>query len=148
MEINAEYKYFHSLKRIMKNLDNEISNLIIEKNNLVKVIDTLNIKLKNLTKEIEDEKILSKQILNFEFEKFFELSKQKMNKIIDEKELNKTKLELLTESLKTKYNEQKKYENLLEKSKDKINYANNLSEQKQLDEIAQHKHIKINFNTI
>ena len=145
MEINTEYKQFHSLKRIMKNLDNEISNLIIEKSNLIKIIDKLNIKLKNLTKEVEDEKILSKQILNFEFEKFFELSKQKINKIINEKELNKTKLELLIKNLKVKYDEQKKYENLLEKSKDKINYVNNLTEQKNLDEIAQHKHIKNKF---
>lgn len=145
MEINTEYKQINSLKRIVKNLNNEISNLIIEKNNTVKIIDTLSIKLKNLTKEIENEKILSKQILNFEFGKFFELSKQKMNKIIDEKELSNSKLELLIENLKVKYDEQKKYENLLEKSKDRIDYANNLIEQKHLDEIAQHKHIKNKF---
>ena len=142
IEINTEYKQINSLKRIVKNLNNEISNLIIEKNNTIKIIDTLNIKLKNLIKEIEEEKTLSKQILNFEFGKFFELSKQKMNKIIDEKDLNKSKLELLIEDLKTKYDEQKKYENLLEKSKDRIDYANNLTEQKHLDEISQHRYIQ------
>ena len=63
-------------------------------------------------------------------------------KIIDEKDLNKSKLELLIEDLKTKYDEQKKYENLLEKSKDRIDYANNLTEQKHLDEISQHRHIQ------
>jgi hypothetical protein len=64
IEINTEYKQINSLKRIVKNFDNEISNLIIEKNNTLEIIDELSIKLKNLIKEIEEEKTLSKQILN------------------------------------------------------------------------------------
>ena len=140
MENNAEYRQVKSLKRIIKNLDKEITSLILEKNTLIDVIDILNTKLQNLLTEIEKEKILSKEFLIFEFDKFFELSKIKMQKITEENELNKSQLDLLINTLKEKFDEQKKYENLLEKSNSRIKHLNNLSEQKNLDELAQQRH--------
>ena len=96
MENNAEERQIKSLKRIIKNLDKEIGNLTIEKNTLINVINILNAKLTNLLAEIEEEKKLSKEFLIFEFDKFFELSKTKMQKINEEKDilLNHRKLGL------------------------------------------------------
>jgi flagellar biosynthesis chaperone FliJ len=139
MENNAEEKQIKSLKRIIKNLDKEISNLTIEKNTLINVINILSAKLTNLLAEIEKEKKLSKEFLTFEFDKFFELSKAKMQKINEEKELNISQLNLLIDDLKEKYDEQKKYENLLDKSNSRIKYLHNQNEQKKLDELAQQK---------
>ena len=139
MENNAEERQIKSLKRIIKNLDKEIGNLTIEKNTLINVINILNAKLTNLLAEIEEEKKLSKEFLIFEFDKFFELSKTKMQKINEEKELNISKLNLLIDDLKEKYDEQKKYENLLDKSNSRIKYLHNQNEQKKLDELAQQK---------
>ncbi len=139
MENNAEERQIKSLKRIIKNLDKEIGNLIIEKNTLINVINILNAKLTNLLVEIEEEKKLSKEFLIFGFDKFFELSKTKMQKINEEKELNISQLNLLIDDLKEKYDEQKKYENLLDKSNSRIKYLHNQNEQKKLDELAQQK---------
>ena len=139
MENNAEERQIKSLKRIIKNLDKEICNLTIEKNTLINVINILNAKLTNLLAEIEEEKKLSKEFLIFEFDKFFELSKTKMQKINEEKELNISQLNLLIDDLKEKYDEQKKYENLLDKSNSRIKYLHNQNEQKKLDELAQQK---------
>ncbi|WHA05520.1 hypothetical protein N3Z17_03165 [Candidatus Bandiella numerosa] len=139
MENNAEERQIKSLKRIIKNLDKEIGNLTIEKNTLINVINILNAKLTNLLAEIEEEKKLSKEFLIFEFDKFFELSKTKMQKINEEKELNISQLNLLIDDLKEKYDEQKKYENLLDKSNSRIKYLHNQNEQKKLDELAQQK---------
>ena len=139
MENNAEERQIKSLKRIIKNLDKEIGNLTIEKNTLINVINILNAKLKNLLAEIEEEKKLSKEFLIFGFDKFFELSKTKMQKINEEKELNISQLNLLIDDLKEKYDEQKKYENLLDKSNSRIKYLHNQNEQKKLDELAQQK---------
>ena len=139
MENNAEERQIKSLKRIIKNLDKEIGNLTIEKNTLINVINILNAKLTNLLAEIEEEKKLSKEFLIFEFDKFFELSKTKMQKINEEKELNISQLNLLIDDLKEKYDEQKKYENLLDKSNYRIKYLHNQNEQKKLDELAQQK---------
>ena len=116
MEHSAEYRQVKSLKIIIKNLDKEITSLILEKNTLINAIDILNTKLQNLLTEIEQEKILSKEFLIFEFDKFFELSKIKMQKITEENELNKSQLNSLINTLKEKFDEQKKYENLLDKS--------------------------------
>ena len=113
MENNAEYRQVKSLKRIIKNLDKEITSLILEKNTLISAIDILNTKLQNLLTEIEQEKTLSKEFLIFEFDKFFELSKMKMQKITEENELNKSQLDIL---------------------------INNLNEQKNLDELAQQRY--------
>ncbi len=140
MENNAEYRQVKSLKRIIKNLDKEITSLILEKNTLISAIDILNTKLQNLLTEIEQEKTLSKEFLIFEFDKFFELSKMKMQKITEENELNKSQLDILTNNLKEKFDEQKKYENLLDKSNSRIKHFNNLSEQKNLDELAQQRY--------
>jgi|APCry1669189034_1035192.scaffolds.fasta_scaffold41244_2 hypothetical protein len=139
MESNAEERQIKSLKRIIKNLDKEIGNLTIEKNTLINVINILNAKLTNLLAEIEEEKKLSKEFLIFGFDKFFELSKTKMQKINEEKELNISQLNLLIDDLKEKYDEQKKYENLLDKSNSRIKYLHNQNEQKKLDELAQQK---------
>jgi hypothetical protein len=139
MENNAEERQIKLLKRIIKNLDKEIGNLIIEKNTLINVINILNAKLTNLLVEIEEEKKLSKEFLIFGFDKFFELSKTKMQKINEEKELNISQLNLLIDDLKEKYDEQKKYENLLDKSNSRIKYLHNQNEQKKLDELAQQK---------
>ncbi|MBY0580125.1 MAG: hypothetical protein K2P53_00360 [Rickettsiales bacterium] len=139
MENNAEERQIKSLKRIIKNLDKEIGNLTIEKNTLINVINILNAKLTNLLAEIEEEKKLSKEFLIFGFDKFFELSKTKMQKINEEKELNISQLNLLIDDLKEKYDEQKKYENLLDKSNSRIKYLHNQNEQKKLDELAQQK---------
>jgi len=139
MESNAEERQIKSLKRIIKNLDKEIGNLTIEKNTLINVINILNAKLINLLAEIEEEKKLSKEFLIFGFDKFFELSKTKMQKINEEKELNISQLNLLIDDLKEKYDEQKKYENLLDKSNSRIKYLHNQNEQKKLDELAQQK---------
>jgi flagellar biosynthesis chaperone FliJ len=140
MENDAEYRQVKSLKRIIKNLDKEIANLILEKNTLINTIDILNTKLQNLLTEIEKEKTLSKEFLIFEFDKFFELSKIKMQKITEENEFNKSQLDSLINNLKEKFDEQKKYENLLDKSNSKIKYFNNLNEQKNLDELAQQRY--------
>jgi len=140
MENNAEYRQVKSLKRIIKNLDKEITSLILEKNTLISAIDILNTKLQNLLTEIEQEKTLSKEFLIFEFDKFFELSKMKMQKITEENELNKSQLDILINNLKEKFDEQKKYENLLDKSNSRIKHFNNLSEQKNLDELAQQRY--------
>jgi len=140
MENSATYRQVKSLERIIKNLDKEITSLILEKNTLINAIDILNTKLQNLLTEIEKEKILSKKFLIFEFDKFFELSKIKIQKITEENELNKSQLDLLINTLKEKFDEQKKYENLLEKSNSRIKHLNNLSEQKNLDELAQQRH--------
>ena len=139
MENNAEERQIKSLKKIIKNLDKEIGNLTIEKNTLINIISSLNAKLTNLLAEIEEEKKLSKEFLIFEFDKFFELSKTKMQKINEEKELNISQLNLLIDDLKEKYDEQKKYENLLDKSNSRIKYLHNQNEQKKLDELAQQK---------
>jgi flagellar biosynthesis chaperone FliJ len=140
MEYSAEHRQVKSLKRIIKNLDKEITSLILEKNTLITAIDILNAKLKNLLTEIEQEKSLSKEFLIFEFDKFFELSKIKMQKITEENEFNKSQLNSLISTLKEKYDEQKKYENLLDKSTSRIKHFNNLSEQKNLDELAQQRY--------
>lgn len=140
MENNAEYRQIKSLKRIIKNLDKEITSLILEKNTLISAIDILNTKLQNLLIEIEQEKTLSKEFLIFEFDKFFELSKIKIQKITEENELNKSQLDSLINDLKEKFDEQKKYENLLDKSNSRIKHFNNLNEQKNLDELAQQRH--------
>ena len=140
MENNAEYRQVKSLKRIIKNLDKEITSLILEKNTLISAIDILNTKLQNLLIEIEQEKTLSKEFLIFEFDKFFELSKIKMQKITEENELNKSQLNSLINTLKEKFDEQKKYENLLDKSTSRIKHYNNLNEQKNLDELAQQRY--------
>ena len=140
MENNAEYRQVKSLKRIIKNLDKEITSLILEKNTLISAIDILNTKLQNLLIEIEQEKTLSKEFLIFEFDKFFELSKIKIQKITEENELNKSQLDSLINDLKEKFDEQKKYENLLDKSNSRIKHFNNLNEQKNLDELAQQRH--------
>ena len=140
MENNAEYRQVKSLKRIIKNLDKEITSLILEKNTLISAIDILNTKLQNLLIEIEQEKTLSKEFLIFEFDKFFELSKIKIQKITEENELNKSQLDSLINNLKEKFDEQKKYENLLDKSNSRIKHFNNLNEQKNLDELAQQRH--------
>ena len=140
MENNAVYRQVKSLKRIIKNLDKEITSLILEKNTLIDVIDILNTKLQNLLTEIEKEKILSKEFLIFEFDKFFELSKIKIQKITEENELNKSQLDSLINDLKEKFDEQKKYENLLDKSNSRIKHFNNLNEQKNLDELAQQRY--------
>lgn len=113
MENSVEYRQVKSLKRIIKNLDKEITSLILEKNTLISAIDILNTKLQNLLTEIEQEKTLSKEFLIFEFDKFFELSKMKMQKITEENELNKSQLDIL---------------------------INNLNEQKNLDELAQQRY--------
>ena len=139
MENNAEERQIKSLKKIIKNLDKEIGNLTIEKNTLINIISSLNAKLTNLLAEIEEEKKLSKEFLIFGFDKFFELSKTKMQKINEEKELNISQLNLLIDDLKEKYDEQKKYENLLDKSNSRIKYLHNQNEQKKLDELAQQK---------
>ena len=47
MEYSAEHRQVKSLKRIIKNLDKEITSLILEKNTLITAIDILNAKLKN-----------------------------------------------------------------------------------------------------
>ena len=140
MEHSAEYRQVKSLKIINKNLDKEITSLILEKNTLINAIDILNTKLQNLLTEIEQEKILSKEFLIFEFDKFFELSKIKMQKITEENELNKSQLNSLINTLKEKFDEQKKYENLLDKSTSRIKHYNNLNEQKNLDELAQQRY--------
>jgi hypothetical protein len=140
MEHSAEYRQVKSLKIIIKNLDKEITSLILEKNTLINAIDILNTKLQNLLTEIEQEKILSKEFLIFEFDKFFELSKIKMQKITEENELNKSQLNSLINTLKEKFDEQKKYENLLDKSTSRIKHYNNLNEQKNLDELAQQRY--------
>ena len=140
MENSATYRQVKSLERIIKNLDKEITSLILEKNTLINAIDILNTKLQNLLTEIEKEKILSKKFLIFEFDKFFELPKIKIQKITEENELNKSQLDLLINTLKEKFDEQKKYENLLEKSNSRIKHLNNFSEQKNLDELAQQRH--------
>ena len=140
MENSVEYRQVKSLKRIIKNLDKEITNLILEKNTLISAIDILNTKLQNLLIEIEQEKTLSKEFLIFEFDKFFELSKIKIQKITEENELNKSQLDSLINNLKEKFDEQKKYENLLDKSNSRIKHFNNLNEQKNLDELAQQRH--------
>ena len=137
---SAEYRQVKSLKIIIKNLDKEITSLILEKNTLINAIDILNTKLQNLLTEIEQEKILSKEFLIFEFDKFFELSKIKMQKITEENELNKSQLNSLINTLKEKFDEQKKYENLLDKSTSRIKHYNNLNEQKNLDELAQQRY--------
>ena len=62
-----------------------------------------------------------------------------MQKINEEKELNISQLNLLIDDLKEKYDEQKKYENLLDKSNSRIKYLHNQNEQKKLDELAQQK---------
>ena len=107
MENSVEYRQVKSLKRIIKNLDKEITNLILEKNTLISAIDILNTKLQNLLIEIEQEKTLSKEFLIFEFDKFFELSKIKIQKITEENELNKSQLDSLINNLKEKFDEQK-----------------------------------------
>lgn len=140
MENSVEYRQVKSLKRIIKNLDKEITNLILEKNTLISAIDILNTKLQSLLIEIEQEKTLSKEFLIFEFDKFFELSKIKIQKITEENELNKSQLDSLINNLKEKFDEQKKYENLLDKSNSRIKHFNNLNEQKNLDELAQQRH--------
>ncbi len=140
MEHSAEYRQVKSLKIIIKNLDKEITSLILEKNTLINAIDILNTKLQNLLTEIEQEKILSKEFLIFEFDKFFELSKIKMQKITEENELNKSQLNSLINTLKEKFDEQKKYENLSDKSTSRIKHYNNLNEQKNLDELAQQRY--------
>ncbi|MFK7760841.1 MAG: hypothetical protein AB8B46_01780 [Candidatus Midichloriaceae bacterium] len=140
MENSVEYRQVKSLKRIIKNLDKEITSLILEKNTLISAIDILNTKLQNLLIEIEQEKTLSKEFLIFEFDKFFELSKIKIQKITEENELNKSQLDSLINNLKEKFDEQKKYENLLDKSSSRIKHFNNLNEQKNLDELAQQRH--------
>ena len=140
MENSVEYRQVKSLKRIIKNLDKEITNLILEKKTLISAIDILNTKLQNLLIEIEQEKTLSKEFLIFEFDKFFELSKIKIQKITEENELNKSQLDSLINNLKEKFDEQKKYENLLDKSNSRIKHFNNLNEQKNLDELAQQRH--------
>lgn len=140
MENSVEYRQVKSLKRIIKNLDKEITSLILEKNTLISAIDILNTKLQNLLIEIEQEKTLSKEFLIFEFDKFFELSKIKIQKITEENELNKSQLDSLINNLKEKFDEQKKYENLLDKSNSRIKHFNNLNEQKNLDELAQQRH--------
>ena len=100
MEYSAEHRQVKSLKRIIKNLDKEITSLILEKNTLITAIDILNAKLKNLLTEIEQEKSLSKEFLIFEFDKFFELSKIKMQKITEENEFNKSQLNSLIVSFR------------------------------------------------
>jgi len=42
MENDAKYRQVKSLKIIIKNLDKEIANLILEKNTLINTIDILN----------------------------------------------------------------------------------------------------------
>ena len=140
-------KQVQFFKRIIKALDQEVNVLAINRRHIHQVIKNLKGGLKTLLVEIEKEKKASRRALNFEFETFFEECKKRRKQIEGEIEENETLMKSLILELKERFNEQKKYENLLSKTEEKINLQNKLNEQKGLDELTQEryrKHCRIN----
>ena len=136
-----EVKQIKFFRKTIKALDKEINILIVNREHINQVIKNLEKSLMTLSMEVEKEKKLSRQILNFEFGEFFEECKKRRQQVEDEIKRNKVIVEDLILELKEKFNKQKKYEILLSKIEEKVKTQNKLNEQKRLDELIQQRYI-------
>ena len=136
-----EIKQIKFFRKVIEVLDKEINILIVNRGHINQVIKNLQKSLIALSMEIEKEKQLSRQILNFEFGKFFEECKKRKQKIEDEIKQNQTIVEDLMSELKEKFNKQKKYEILSNKMEEKVKTQNEFNEQKKLDELTQQRYM-------
>ncbi|MFQ3306935.1 MAG: chromosome segregation ATPase [Candidatus Midichloriaceae bacterium] len=143
MKIKSYLSQERALSILIKNVKQEIDNVLLKKKNLENSIMKLQNSLDILLDEIENEQARSGQFIYFEFDKFFEVSKKRVSLLKEEIEKNKKILNNLLAELHTKFSKQKKYEILLEDLKVKIKHIHSTNEQNTLDEINSIQYVKV-----